>query len=108
MMVAGVDGCRGGWIIVYSNNNLLQGEMLKDINELLDFQRRVNIARIAIDIPVGLPAKEKIYRNVDKKAKELLKERSSSVFFAPIAELVKYKEEYTKKITKKSAKKALG
>ena len=93
-MVAGVDGCRGGWIIVYSNNNLLQGEMLKDINELLDFQRRVNIARIAIDIPVGLPAKEKIYRNVDKKAKELLKERSSSVFFAPIAELVKYKEEY--------------
>ena len=94
MNVAGVDGCRGGWIIVYCDNNSFHGEMLKDIEDLLEFQCNKNIERIAIDIPMGLPTKEKNYRNVDKIAKELLKKKRSSVFFAPIADIVNIKEKY--------------
>jgi len=91
MKVAGVDGCRGGWIVVYGDSdkkNCLCGKMVEDINELLSFQKENGIEVIAIDIPIGLPSKEKPQRAVDIVAKEKLQNRASSVFMAPIVDLV--------------------
>lgn len=100
MTFAGVDGCSGGWIVVYGDGdkeNCLCGKMVEDINALLSFQKEMGIEVIAIDIPIGLPSKENPQRRVDITAKKNLKNRASSVFMAPILELVKVKDKYNYK-----------
>lgn len=43
-----------------------------------------DVDRLLIDIPIGLPAPDGERRRCDKAAKELLGERHSSVFYAPV------------------------
>lgn len=85
MVVAGVDGCRGRWLIV--RRSLAQpdeawAELVDDLGPLIDQCRRSEVAAVAIDMPIGLL--EHHPRACDVEARRLLGPRRSSVFPAPV------------------------
>lgn len=82
-IIAGVDGCRAGWLCIVLNRE--SGEASARISQ--DFASLLNGLEgtrvIAIDIPVGL--KECGVRACDGAARKILgKPRSNSVFPAPV------------------------
>jgi predicted RNase H-like nuclease len=85
MHVAGVDGCRGGWLCVDEFDGVLGGHIFESLAELLDSLPTASI--VAIDIPIGLPDSGE--RQCDPVARKLLRApRASSVFPAPIQAVV--------------------
>ena len=77
--VAGVDGCRGGWVVAASDGTLAVVESLAAIlDEGFD--------AVAIDIPIGLP--DAGPRRCDVEARRLLGPRRSTVFPAPARRFV--------------------
>lgn len=85
MHVAGVDGCRGGWLCVEENDGALRAFVAKSVNELLADLRGVSI--IAIDVPIGLPDSGE--RPCDPIARRLLRPpRASSVFPVPVRDIL--------------------
>ena len=85
MHVAGVDGCRGGWLCVDERDGELTGRIFSTFKELLDTLATASI--IAVDIPIGLSDAGE--RPVDPIARKLLRApRSSSVFPVPIRTVV--------------------
>ncbi|OMH34285.1 DUF429 domain-containing protein [Tersicoccus sp. Bi-70] len=81
--VAGLDGCRGGWVlaVVEARRRELRLRELRVIRALTDLDRAGRMACIGIDIPMGLP--ERGTRDADREAKAALGERRSSVFWTP-------------------------
>lgn len=81
MFVAGVDGCRAGWVsFAVELPSLATSVDVVDLPELLR-SRPLNLACIAIDIPIGLLNGS---RACDKAARKLLGQpRGTSVFGAP-------------------------
>ena len=87
-MIAGVDGCRGGWIVAKGR---LEGQSLGGVeirlcptfDEILKLRPRLDI--VSIDMPIGLLDKqERGGRECDRAARRLLgRPRSSSVFNPP-------------------------
>jgi predicted RNase H-like nuclease len=85
-VVAGVDGCRGGWVVALSAAIATAGGALADVEvtvvptfaEVL----RLGAAIVAVDIPIGLP--DAGARACDVSARRLLGPRRSSVFPAPV------------------------
>lgn len=85
MHVAGVDGCRGGWLCVDERDGELTGHIFSTFKELLDALPAASI--VAVDIPIGLSDAGE--RPVDPIARKLLRApRSSSVFPVPIGAVV--------------------
>jgi predicted RNase H-like nuclease len=79
--VVGVDGCHGGWLaIVERPGTALIADVFPTFSELFS---AVNIsARIAVDIPIGLPSEGS--RECELTARQLLgRPRNSSVFPVP-------------------------
>ncbi|MEJ2623115.1 MAG: DUF429 domain-containing protein [Pseudolabrys sp.] len=83
MWVAGVDGCSAGWLAVFRSTN-------RDAPHAQIFDSFANIvakgvAKIAVDIPIGLPETSKRGgRWADREARKMLGlDRQSSVFPAP-------------------------
>ena len=88
MLIAGVDGCKGGWICI--SKNLLSGEISSEVFPSMAtiFMEMAKPVVLAVDIPIGLP--ESGSRQCDKLAREMLgSPRSSSVFPAPIRPAIK-------------------
>lgn len=85
VVVAGVDGCRAGWVCVlrHVNTPFLEWAFLaKSIGEILDHPS--SPAVIAIDIPIGLPDRVAgAGRECDVAARLNLGKRSSAVFAVP-------------------------
>jgi predicted RNase H-like nuclease len=81
MFVAGVDGCRAGWVrFAVEVPSLATSVDVVDLAELLR-NRPSNLAYIGIDIPIGLIDGS---RACDKAARKLLGQpRGTSVFAAP-------------------------
>jgi len=81
MFVAGVDGCRAGWIAFKVEvRSLATSVDVVDLPELLR-NRPTDLACIGIDIPIGLL---ECSRACDKAARKLLGQpRGTSVFAAP-------------------------
>lgn len=81
MQVAGVDGCRGGWIVsLYDAGQKTLGySVMPSFREVLSYCDQAEY--IAVDIPIGL-AKGKP-RVADTAAKRILKKRASCMFPAP-------------------------
>ncbi|MGO8951970.1 MAG: DUF429 domain-containing protein [Rhodomicrobium sp.] len=83
--VAGVDGCRGGWLCVLRRVDAPFGEhafLAKTIGEILNHPESPAI--VAIDIPIGFP--DRIVgpgRACDAAARKGLGKRASAVFSAP-------------------------
>lgn len=79
--IAGADGCPGGWLcLVASDASPIIGRIFEDFSTLLGFLP--NSAILAIDIPIGLPARGP--RSCDLEARRLLGPRASSVFPSPV------------------------
>ena len=81
MRVAGVDGCRAGWVAFKVEVPALTTSVdVADLREVLD-TRPADLACVGIDIPIGLLEGP---RACDKAARKLLGQpRGSSVFPAP-------------------------
>lgn len=78
--VAGVDGCRAGWIAAVQDASGEVGlQLVEAAAELLDLA----VALIAIDMPIGLIGAATGGRPVDRLARARLGPRRSSVFSAP-------------------------
>ncbi len=81
MWVAGIDGCKGGWVAFTADLESQTTEVeLVDVAGLLK-ERSPDLSHICIDIPIGLLDGS---RACDKAARRLLGQpRGSSVFAAP-------------------------
>jgi predicted RNase H-like nuclease len=79
MSVAGVDGCRTGWVVVHDGHAAVRADFLGVLAALPDD------AIIAVDIPIGLgDSYERGGRECDRLARARLGEpRGTSVFPAP-------------------------
>jgi predicted RNase H-like nuclease len=83
IQIAGVDGCKGGWISISKelHSGKISSEVYSSVRILLEKKTRPVV--LAIDIPVGMT--ESGLRDCDMLArKELGSPRASSVFPAPI------------------------
>ena len=75
--VAGVDGCKGGWLCVALDvTSTMSAFVAKDVQDLVE--RLPSDCRIGIDIPIGLPATNS--RQAELDARKVLGPRASSVF----------------------------
>ena len=75
MIAIGLDGCRGGWVLVTLNPSAAPTvTAIRSIEEL----RNLDFDSAAIDIPIGLP--EKGNRDCDMSARKYLGEHTSRVF----------------------------
>ena len=81
-IIAGVDGCRGGWLaLVECNDGQLKALVFSRFTELVNALPRLKV--IAVDIPIGLA--EFGARACDEHARhELAQPCGSSVFPAPL------------------------
>lgn len=81
LRIAGVDGCRGGWLLIGKERNGELEPMIVDTSELFVMIPAFSV--VAIDIPIGLP--DNGPREVDGFARRLLgSPRASSVFATPV------------------------
>lgn len=83
-LVAGLDGCRGGWVAVLLDGDTTnaRAERIGALNELFE---RANAPQIvAIDMPIGLPERIDLSgRAPERLVRPLLGARQSSVFSIP-------------------------
>ncbi len=82
-MVAGVDGCRGGWVIVTAApaGPLIAVEVAPAIGPVVERVRDGELAVVAVDMPIGLAAAGA--RACDTDARRRLGPRRSAVFPTP-------------------------
>jgi predicted RNase H-like nuclease len=85
MLVAGVDGCRAGWVVVFAQPAAAGRLTLRGISVFASFAAVLDATReseaVALDMPVGLS--ESGRRRADEEARRLLGARRSSVFSPP-------------------------
>ena len=91
--IAGIDGCRGGWVAAW--RDLEAGDIVcRVVHRFADLlESEFRPAVLAVDIPIGLL--DAGDRACDREARRLVKGRASSVFPAPIRgvlELARYAE----------------
>lgn len=85
MMVAGLDGCRGGWVMVTVT---VEGAWRSEVERVTDLAAVIGhlesgrLDAAGVDIPIGLP--ETGPRRCDVEARRLIGARRSSVFPAPV------------------------
>ncbi len=84
MDVAGVDGCKGSWLLVRADATdrlrVTDISIIPTFRELVD--ATADCAAVAIDIPIGLAAHEP--RAADGEARKAIGPRRNSVFPAPM------------------------
>jgi predicted RNase H-like nuclease len=92
-MIAGIDGCKGGWLVTKSKCwPCPQRPFLaicESIEAALDFTG--DCERVVVDIPIGIPSGARI-RFCDLEAQKLLGKGSSRVFLAPPREALVSKQ----------------
>lgn len=84
-MVAGIDGARGGWVVVTvgcEGNEATDVRLVPDLRGVIAQIDTGTLAAAAIDIPIGLAADGP--RRADIEARQRLGTRRSSVFPAPV------------------------
>lgn len=83
--VAGVDGCKAGWVAVLRNLDDPAGLRLEVFPSFADILAcDPFLAVIAVDMPIGLPERlDQTGRGPEKAARRHLGERQSSVFSVP-------------------------
>ena len=83
--VAGMDGCKGGWVVVTARADGKGGTSVERVPDLTAITRRLDsgeLGAVGIDIPIGLP--DAGSRRCDVEARKMIGPRRSSVFPAPI------------------------
>ena len=93
--VAGVDGCRAGWFVIFfdTQNEVIEGDVCSCFQDVIS--HALNPSVIAVDIPIGLlEAASRGGRECDRYARQLLsRPRKSSVFPTPVRSAV-YRDNY--------------
>lgn len=87
--VAGIDGCRGGWVVVTGSTDPASAtsvEVVPAIGVVLDRLRAGEWALVGIDMPIGLP--DAGGRASDAEARARLGARRSSLFSTPYRSLL--------------------
>jgi predicted RNase H-like nuclease len=82
--LAGVDGCPGGWIVVFgrADGDIKPARVVSHFGEILLAPERPSA--IAIDVPIGLPKQSPVKgRLAESAVRALLGDRKSSVFRIP-------------------------
>ncbi|MFZ4517016.1 MAG: DUF429 domain-containing protein [Microthrixaceae bacterium] len=82
--VAGVDGCRGGWLVVTAAVRPFRPDparVVPHLDDLIAVLDAGTLAGVAVDMPIGLP--DAAPRASDRSARALLGPRRSSVFPTP-------------------------
>lgn len=84
--VAGVDGCRAGWVVARAvagtgPPEVRSVEVHPTLDAVMERVDRAELAWVAVDMPIGLPAAGP--RPCDAEARRLLGPRRSSVFPTP-------------------------
>jgi predicted RNase H-like nuclease len=80
MVVAGVDACKGGWIVVVNRDADFTAHFVEHIALLNDVVPDAQV--LAIDIPIGLLSEG--VRSADLQGREELGTRSSTLFVVPV------------------------
>jgi predicted RNase H-like nuclease len=83
-MVAGVDGCRAGWVVVSVpcvGDGPAEVKVVPDLRAVVAAVEDGRLEAVAVDIPIGLPSRGP--RAADVLARARLGPRRSSVFPAP-------------------------
>ena len=83
-MVAGADGCRGGWVMAvtgWGSGSPVEFSGWPSFEALWAEARRREMLAVGVDMPVGLPGPER--RTADIEARWLLGPRRSSLFWTP-------------------------
>jgi predicted RNase H-like nuclease len=89
-LIAGVDGCRAGWLVVLTHGGFAEGDgahaqvaVARDFDGVLELTRGARV--VGIDMPIGLlDAAAPGGRECDRHARRLLgRERACSVFSPP-------------------------
>ena len=79
--VAGIDGCRSGWLVVEAHTDLSKAE-LKFASNWHDVNSTARV--IAVDMPIGLPERTGYGgRAAENAVRPLLGARQSAVFSVP-------------------------
>ncbi len=93
--VAGVDGCRAGWIAVFrwlASQHPPEVQIFQSFADVLGSEHRP--CKIAVDMPIGLPEKiGQAGRGPEKAVRPLLGMRQSTVFSIPARAAI-YCEDY--------------
>ncbi len=89
-LVAGADGCKGGWIVASADSEDLNHPRVATVTAFRDIWSVFGAAPdvLAVDMPVGLVNEGN--RRVDGMARRLLGKKSSSVFTPPERMLLEY------------------
>ena len=82
MRLAGIDGCKAGWIAAVAEQGNLAAARLEFISDLAAFMAAKSVAFAVIDMPIGFAAGDQI-RSVEPSLRGVLKGKTSSVFNAP-------------------------
>ncbi|WP_417687674.1 DUF429 domain-containing protein [Roseibium sp.] len=93
--VAGVDGCRAGWVVVSKPIGSPQSTAVSVFSRFADILAHTpRFDIIAVDMPIGLPDRiGRDGRGAEKAARKHLGQRQSSVFAVPSRAAV-YEEDY--------------
>lgn len=87
--MAGVDGCRGGWVVVTAGlavTERVEVRVEPRFEAVVGDLRAGRVVAAAVDMPIGLPAIGP--RRCDVEARALLGARGSTVFPAPLRAVV--------------------
>ncbi|WP_029058658.1 DUF429 domain-containing protein [Stappia stellulata] len=84
MRVAGVDGCKKGWIVVTRDLDGAAVPTIAVVPQFRDILADETLAVIAVDMPIGLPERSGPKgREPERHVRPLLGQRQSSVFSVP-------------------------
>lgn len=82
--LAGVDGCKGGWVVVYgrSDGEIMPPRVVSRFDDILSTKEPPSI--VAVDVPIGLPKQSPSKgRPAESLVRAQLGDRKSSVFRIP-------------------------
>ena len=80
MTIAGIDGCKSGWLCIAEVDSEIRAFIANNISDVV--RQLPPDTTIGIDIPIGLPADDS--RQCDIEARQLLGARGVCVFPAPL------------------------
>ncbi|MDA8441874.1 MAG: DUF429 domain-containing protein [Peptococcaceae bacterium] len=81
----GIDGCKGGWVVVVIRETDFKVNIIKSIDEV--FNRYNEYDSVIVDMPIGLP-ESKAEDRPDGKVRARLKGKASSIFNTPCRQAV--------------------
>jgi predicted RNase H-like nuclease len=87
--LAGVDGCRGGWVVAFvlSTGDAVRLRVVRAFSEIVMAPERSAV--VAVDMPIGLPDRAGVGgRAAENAVRRLLGARQSSVFSVPSRDAV--------------------